>query len=113
MSDDMLNFARNNPRVMAQVLLSLVALASPLHSVWLTLSRATLNAYALVLVLTIVVISCRTSFASNRRSAVRPRPTCASPRRRALRTRGRPTRATRHTQPPTRNSRATCSALRH
>ena len=33
--DDMLNFARNNPCVVAQVLLSLVALASPLHSVWL------------------------------------------------------------------------------
>jgi len=55
MSDDLLNFARNNPRVVAQVLLSLVALASPLHSVWLTLSRATLNTLALVLVLNIVV----------------------------------------------------------
>ena len=53
--DDMLNFARNNPCVVAQVLLSLVALASPLHSVWLTLSRATLNTLALVLVLNIVV----------------------------------------------------------
>ena len=55
MSDDMLNFAKSNPRVVAQVLLSLVALASPLHSVWLTLSRATLNTLALVLVLNIVV----------------------------------------------------------
>ena len=55
LSDDMLDIARNNPRVVAQVLLSLVALASPLHSVWLTLSRATLNTLALVLVLNIVV----------------------------------------------------------
>jgi hypothetical protein len=58
MSDDMkkiVDFVKNNPRVMAQVLLSLLALASPLYSVVLTLSRATLNAFALVLVLNIVV----------------------------------------------------------
>ena len=40
---------------LSQVLLSLVALASPLQSAWLTLSRATLNTLALVLVLNIVV----------------------------------------------------------
>ena len=41
------------------------------------------------------------------------RPTCASQRRRAPQARGRPTRATRRTPPPTESSQATCSALRH
>ena len=50
-----MDFVKNNPRIVAQVVLSLVALASPLYSVVLTLSRATLNAFALVLVLNIVV----------------------------------------------------------
>ena len=84
MSDDMkkiVDFVKNNPRVMAQVLLSLLALASPLYSVWNTLSRATLNAFALVLVLPFV------NFLSH---------FCPSTEK-----------------TPTRNSRASCSALRH
>jgi hypothetical protein len=46
-----MDFVKNNTRVVAQVLLSLVALPSLLYSVWNTLSRATLNAFALVFVL--------------------------------------------------------------
>jgi hypothetical protein len=45
---------REQPARVAQVLPSLRALASPLYSVWNTLSRATLNAFALVLVLPFV-----------------------------------------------------------
>ena len=117
MSDDMkkiVDFVKNNPCVMAQVLLSMLALASPLYSVVLTLSRATLNAFALVLVLNIVVYLLSHFFVTRTRKrsrAVSPRPTCASPRRRVPRTQNRPTRATRSTPPSTRNSRATCLEL--
>ena len=45
----------NNQRLMAQPLLSVLVLSQPLYSVYLTLSHATLNAFALVLVVIIVV----------------------------------------------------------
>ena len=45
---------RNNPSIVAQVLLSLIALASPLYSFWKTLLCATLYAFAPLLVFNIV-----------------------------------------------------------
>jgi hypothetical protein len=45
----------NNQRLVAQLLLSALVLSQPLYSVYLTLSHATLNAFALVLVVKIVV----------------------------------------------------------
>jgi hypothetical protein len=38
----------NNQRLVAQLLLSALVLSQPLYSVYLTLSHATLNAFALV-----------------------------------------------------------------
>jgi len=59
----------------AQVLPSLRALASPLYSVWNTLSRTTLNAFALVLVLPFVNLLSHFCPSTEKTPRRHPRPT--------------------------------------
>jgi len=66
---------REQPARVAQVLPSLRALASPLYSVWNTLSRATLNAFALVLVLPSVNLLSHFCPSTEKTPRRHPRPT--------------------------------------
>jgi len=76
MADDLKNgVRREQPARVAQVLPSLRALASPLYSVWNTLSRATLNAFALVLVLPFVNLLSHFCPSTEKTPRRHPRPT--------------------------------------